>query len=197
VVSAASQDDQLRFALPAQAGDYCLLLVPTQVMELQVIQTRQKALQSCYGGIATNPVHLTCQRFRLDEAEKVRAVLRQLEPALRSFHAQPLIAEKLIALRSDFRGQDVLKWIVRKNETVRWLIEAMETAIEDNGGILCYARGEPSTWITTLEGINLTCDDSTYPNGLPYTLFTPGALRLTRIWSGNQFETVENMELAD
>ena len=59
------------YVRPAQLGDICVLLEPTDQDEIRLLRQRQLALQARFGGKPIENVHLTCQRFESQDERSI------------------------------------------------------------------------------------------------------------------------------
>lgn len=101
-------------ALP---GDLCLLLVPATPAQTDHPARVQAPLRRRYGGRFTQPLHLTCQRFRCEDA-----VLEALEAKLGALCHDtaplPIEARSLIPFFSSFRDEEILKAKIVRGEAL-------------------------------------------------------------------------------
>jgi hypothetical protein len=79
----------------ARPGDVCVLLEPAED-EVVDLRQRQAALQARFGGCPQERVHLTCQRFELQDEHPLPDLIRRLRSGLVAVRPFPIVAVSLV-----------------------------------------------------------------------------------------------------
>ena len=183
----------------AQEGDLFVLLAPAQA-EANELHQRQQALQAVVGGQINDPAHLTCQRFGLKRGQPVDHVLTLLERTIRPLQSFPLTAIGLFPMFSRFREAHVLKWRVQYTPELRNAGTTIEGALMTLGITphFLYTSGWVSTLVTALVSVDESEDERILdPEPFPHHLFVARRALVTRLERDQQFEVLQEFELAD
>jgi hypothetical protein len=106
-----------KYLRAAQAGDVCILLLPTE-QELARLREYQSRLQAVFGGHIAEHVHVTCQRFKPDHPEQIWQIVNKLSDELAMVEPFPLMVDSTVTLNSEFWQSCLARWQVR--ETAEW-----------------------------------------------------------------------------
>lgn len=183
-----------RFVRPAQAGDCCLLLLPTE-SELARLRAYQSALQTALGGQIVEHVHVTCQRFEPDRPEQLQQIIDRLVDELATSHPFPLLASALVTLQSDFWQSRLARWQVK--ETADW--QTLDTSIRrvlQKLGCQPHYFGDKMPTCSALEHIPAGMKQSEVVE-VPYpkVLFEARQVVISRIDSPGRFTTLKTTYL--
>lgn len=182
---------------PAQAGDVCLLLEPTQEEEIHRLRQRQTMLQSLFGGIPIPRIHLTCQRF-VCRTEMVEDLIASLEDGFRAVAPIAIKALGMETLYVPALQTNVLKWRIEVTQTLKDFVAIAEREIAEIGLQSLYVTGFVSSLVTALKGVpKLEEDDYAQYEELPYHLFTGKMVILSRIDGANKFDTLATIHLGE
>ena len=184
------------YARPARFGDICVLLEPTQEEEINRLRQRQMSLQSLFGGIPIEDVHLTCQRFACQDNNLMQGFVQNLTRALAIFELFPFTALSLKTLYSPLRQTNILKWSVPVTENLQRFVAIVEQTLLATGIPPLYPPGFVSSLVAALRGVpELSPDELSNYNGFPHHLFTVGKVALSRISGLNEFEILATFQL--
>lgn len=176
-------------ARPGQSGDYCLLLEPSDPFEIALLRQRQEMLQLRLGGHIVDPVHLTCQRFELQDECYLDNLLDHLFEIRSFLQFCPLTAIATVPLYSQFRNLHLFKWAVQRTPMLERLCTHLESVLDIEGVTPLYPPGWVSLLVTALEGIEgPIIHHHSQPLLQPFYLFTPGFVSLSRLNSSNGSE---------
>jgi hypothetical protein len=180
---------------PARIGDLCLLLEPVREEEIHQLQQHQVMLQSLYGGIPIEKIHLTFHRFTCRD-ELARGLITSLE---NGFRRTPPIAIQAIGIETLYipaLQTSVLKWRIEVAKALENFVAIAERGIVAQGIQSLYVTGFVSSLVTALRGVaKLEKDDYDRYDALPYHLFTGEKVILSRIEGVNRFETLATIYL--
>jgi hypothetical protein len=185
------------YARPARFGDICVLLEPTQKEEVNHLRQRQMALQSRFGGIPIENVHLTCQRFACQDNDRIRSFVQNLTRALAPVEPFPFTALSLKTLYSPLRQTNILKWFVPVTENSQRFVATVEQTLLATGIPPLYSPGFVSSLVAALRGVpELSPDELSNHNVFPHHLFTAGKVTLSKISGLNEFEILATFRLS-
>ncbi len=180
---------------PAQVGDVCLLLEPTQEAEIYQLRQRQTMLQSLFGGIPIQTLHLTCQRL-VCGSEMAGDLIARLED---NFGAMAPIAMKALEIETRYISAlqtNVLKWRIEVTQALKDFTAIVERGIVETGLQSLYVTGFVSSLVTALKEVpKLEKNDYDRYEELPYHLFTGGKVILSRIDDVNKFDILATIHL--
>jgi len=97
---------------PAQPGDICVLLEPTDAVEIARVAQKQRALRAQFGGQIVTPIHLTCARFVAHSPQQVRAFSAHIQANLSNMRSVQLTALGVQTLQFTHINTRILKWRV-------------------------------------------------------------------------------------
>lgn len=173
---------------PAVPGDFHALLVPTYT-QASIIRVQTAALQRFYGGAASAPLHLCCQRFRA-----THDVLKTLKPALRDLAAAtpPLrvVGTRLEPFYSTFYARENLKCHIAVDAALTAFFEHLTQTLKDAS--LAPLLGEPPALVTLLTGVEL---GRLQVQPYPRTLFVGGRLVLSQLKAPGHYRAVASVPL--
>jgi hypothetical protein len=172
---------------PAQVGDLCVLLEPTQ-NAVDQLRERQASLQRRFGGVPIDHVHLTCQRFACDDPGRVQAIIADLAAIVA---ATPRFALRAVALETLYvpvLETNLLKWRIAIEPPLRHFIMHLRARLEALGIEPHYVAGFVPNLVAALRDVP-DVDQAALAayHELPYPLFTAGQVVLSRICGPNQF----------
>jgi len=175
----------------ARPGDVCVLVEPAED-EITGLRQRQAALQARFGGRPHERVHLTCQRFELQDEHPLPDLIRLLRSGLVVVRPFSLVAVSLVQLESPFWRSRLLRWCIQSSDDLRRLGRIVERTLAavDIAPHFSLASG----WVTALDGIpevdlERNLDDIPFP----HHLFTARRVVLSRIRGYRQFEILETI----
>ena len=183
---------------PAQPGDICILLGPSD-SELSHLTAVQHNLQAHFSGILHQPVHFTCQRFRVDGAEKRSAMIKNLRSAMKAIDPIDLTAESLRTFQHTFWRSRLLRWLVALTDQIITFGDILNRTLKDSGADLHF---EDDRWyprmVTALEDV--TSEDLeafllSPANPMPHHLFTATQVIVSEIEGYRQFNILDVIEL--
>lgn len=177
--------DNLSSAAP---GDVHALLVPTYT-QASVIRVQTAYLQRSYGGVASAPLHLCCQRFRA-----TRDVLEGLKPALSDLAAATphlrVVGTHLEPFYSTFYARENLKCHIVVDEELTAFFERLTRTLQEAS--LAPLLAEPPALVTLLTGVEL---GRLQVQPYPRTLFVGGRLVLSQLTAPEHYRAVASVPL--
>jgi hypothetical protein len=175
-----------------------VLLVPGQD-EAERLHRLQASLQLIFGGIPHEPVHLTCQRFKMAHDVPLPGIIQHLEARLAVIPPASIVADSVIRVEHPFWQSSLLRWRIEATDEVRHLAAAIEDGLVAAGITPHFPRdsGWGPTLVTALEGITSRADpDHRLSKDLfPLYLFTGRWVVLSRILAQREFELLWAMQL--
>lgn len=168
---------------PAQAGDICILLVPSRPASSSV-NGLLRGLQDAFGGRIVEPLHVTVDRVAEVDSETVVSAVRECVPRLRR---AAIRGKGLFVLRSGYRGADVLKVDVARDGTLDHDIDELRGALRGAGLRPMYGDERPMT-VTALERIERPAALDAAAWGLPIDLFVGDTVLASRILGVGSYE---------
>jgi len=183
----------------ARPGDICVLLEPTEA-EFAQLRQLQIALQSLFGGRPHQRVHLTCQRFVLQEVRLLPDIIQHMKANLATIQPFPITAISLSTSEHHFWQSRLLRWHIKITNDVRRFVRLVEdglTAVEISPHFP-QAEGWMPTRVTALEAIpGEDLDSRLSVTEFPQHLFTGRQVILSKIIGPRQFEILETIQLED
>ena len=182
----------------AEPGDVCVLLIPRQD-EAERLRRLQLSLQLILGRVSHEPVHLTCQRFKVVHDAPLPGIIQHLEARLAAIPPVSVVANSVIQFEHPFWQSSLLRWRIEATDEV----SRRSAAIEDGhlaGGITPHFPRD-SGWapalVTAREGITPLedLDHQLNKNLFPLYLFTGRWVVLSRIQAQREFELLWAMQL--
>jgi len=180
---------------PAQVGDVCVLLEPSQPHEIHRLRRRQAALQARFGGVPIRHVHLTCQRFACQDQDLLGTFVRNLTRALEPLEPFPLTAIALKPRYISIRQTNILKWEIRVTPDLEGFVARVEQALMALGIPPLYRSGFVSSQVTALKDLPGPGPGDLVAQGFPQHLFTAGRVLLSRIEGPDAFEILAELRL--
>jgi hypothetical protein len=182
----------------ARPGDVCVLLEPAEG-EIAGLRQRQAALQARFGGRPHERVHLTCQRFELQDERPLPDLIRLLRSGLVVVRPFSIVAVSLVQLEHPFWRSRLLRWCIQSSDDLRRLGRIVERTLAAVGIAphFSLASGWEPTLLTALDGIpevdlERNLDDIPFP----HHLFTARRVVLSRIRGHRQFEILETIRFS-
>jgi len=174
----------------AQAGDVCLLLVPSRPATPEV-NAFLEGLRREFGGRIVEPLHVTIDRIGAVDTDDIVPAIRECLPRLRR---AAIRANDMFVLRSEYRGADVLKLDVARDEALDHDIDVLRAALR-------LARLQPmygdehSMTVTALERIerHASLDAAA---GLPTDLFVGDTILVSRILGVGRYEILDSASMS-
>lgn len=179
----------------AQPGDICVLLMPDQP-DLAVIRRRQEELVAAYGGWLVPEVHITCQRFRIDQQTSLDEYLLRLRTYLGRQSGFPVFASRLVQYEAAFWQTHVLRWEVQPTEEFNRFIRLLDEAIRETDLEPDYPHDVPFT----CSAVDLTAPVKWIEQpdqAFPLPLFQARRAIFSRVLGFNDFEMLGYATLKD
>jgi hypothetical protein len=184
----------------AKPGDVCVLVLP-EPDDADRLRQLQMSLQSVFGGTLHEPVHLTCQRFRMAHDDPLPGIIQNLEATLAIVPPVSVVAASVVQVEHPFWQSSLLRWRIEATDEVRRLATAIEDGLVAAGITPHFPRdsGWAPTLVTALEGITPEEDLDHRPSKdlFPLYLFTGRWVVLSRILGRREFEILWAMQLTD
>lgn len=180
---------------PAQIGDVCVLLEPTDAHEIDRLRQRQVALQARFGGQPIKHVHLSCQRFACQDEGLLGAFVQNLSRALADLEPFPLTAVALRPHYTSIRQTNILKWEIRVTQELEGFVASVEQALLAAGIAPLFRSGFVSSLVSALKDIPEPGQSDLTSEVLPQHLFAAGQVVLSRIHGPNAFEVLVELRL--
>jgi hypothetical protein len=182
---------------PAQPGDICVLLAPSADETAHVVRPRQRYLQTLFGGRPTEFVHLTCQRFIIQD-ELMPTVAQQLRTQTAAVQPLSILATSLVPWNSRNQQLRVLRWSIALTRDLRRMAALIADVLAKTGAAPLYVSGWQPTLITALEGINeLTVDPNFLADqSFPFPLFLAEQVVLSKIKAIGEYEILDTIPLS-
>jgi hypothetical protein len=180
---------------PAQIGDICVLLEPTDAHEIKRLRLRQVALQARFGGQPIQHVHLSCQRFACQDEGLLEAFVQNLTRILTDLEPFPLTAIALKPHYTSIRQTNILKWEIRVTQDLANFVASVEQALLAAGIAPLFRSGFVSSLVSALKDIPEPGLEDLAVEVFPHHLFTAGQVVLSRIQGPNAFEILVELGL--
>ena len=183
----------------AKPGDVCVLLEPSED-EIVELRQRQMSLQALFGGRPHERVHLTCQRFELQDEHLLSDVIQRLRSELVAVGPFPIVAVSLVQLDHSFWQSRLLRWRIQGSDDLRRFGIIVEDALVTVGITphFLYTAGWEPTLATALEAIpEVNLDSYLGDMSFPHRLFIARQVVLSRIKGRGDFEILETIPLSD
>ena len=177
----------------AKPGDICVLLTPLSE-ETDYIWNWQSNLQTSYGGMCTDPVHITCQRFDYQTQEQLIQVTQGLQAFLDSTDPMEVIGIELSPLFSPFHKAHILKCKIRITPEIENLGVSINRILQE-ANVHSHFPWTVPDMVTVLEDITPLRNGIEPALCLPYRLFTGCCLILSRIIAVNHYEHISVLTL--
>jgi hypothetical protein len=170
----------------AQPGDICLLLVPDS-QELERLREHLLNLQAAYGGEIVENLHVTCQRFRPDNAAHLAHITAGLVSELSSVKPFSLTPGSVITFRSEFWQSSVARWAVQTSPAWKSFLYGIDRILLEMSCAPHYPADKIPT-CTALEDISM--DETAHEKPklvLPEALFEARKVLFSRIDGPGKF----------
>ncbi len=174
----------------AQPGDVCLLLVPSRPASAEV-KTVLEALRREFGGRIVAPLHVTVDRVAAGDTEVLVSAVRGCLPRLRQ---AAIRVNSAFVLRSEYRGADVLKLDVAREDALDHDIDELRAALRVAGLSPTYGDDRSMT-VTALERIERPAALDAVPWDLPLDLFVGDTVLVSRIRGVGSYEILATANL--
>jgi hypothetical protein len=165
-----------------------VLLAPSRPLAPSVRGQLEK-LRAEFGGRIVEPLHLTVERTDGEDARGLAAAVRRCAARLRPV---PVRGESLFVMPSPYRGGDVLKVDVARDEAVATEIATVRSAIRAAGLRSLYGDGR-SMSVTILELIGRPGSLDPERWALPLELFTADELLVSRIVGASTYDILDRV----
>jgi hypothetical protein len=172
----------------ARTGDICILLDPS-LPPPTTVNALLKRLQAAFGGRIVEPLHVTVDRVEPVDAEVLVAAIRGCIPRLTRAAVR---GSALFELRSDYRGADVLKLIVARDDALDHNVDQLRAGLREAGLRPMYGD-ERSLSVTALERIERSAAVDAASWGLPMDLFVGDTLLVSRILGVGSYEILDRV----
>ena len=182
---------------PAQAGDICILLVPTDRRQIEHLRHLQAALRRRYGGTPIERVHLTCQRFACADEGQLQGLVRSLADTLAGISPLTCAALSLDTLYVPIMDTNTLRWRIRVTERLCELTATFKRVLHEAGIDSLYAPDFISSLIAALRDVPDVDRAHLDSADLPCHLFTARQVVLSRILGPDEFEILTTLQFAD
>ncbi len=179
----------------AQPGDICVLLMPDHT-DLPVIRRRQEELVADYGGWLVPEVHITCQRFRIDQQGSLDDYLLRLRTNLGRQPSFPVFARRLVHFEASFWQTFVLRWEVEASEEFNHFVQLLDDSIRETNLQPDYPHDVPFTCsaVDLTEPVKLNAVST---QTFPQKLFQARRAIFSRVLGFNDFEMLGFAALKD
>jgi hypothetical protein len=174
----------------AQAGDICILLVPSRPPSADVKDLLER-LKRDFGGRIVEPLHVTVDRVAAVDTADIETAIRECVPRQRMAAVR---GEGLFVLRSAYRGANVLKVDVGRDNALDHDIDELRAALR-NVGLTPMYGDERSMSVTALDRIERPGAPDTAAAGLPLDLFVADTVLISRIRSVGDYEILDTASL--
>jgi hypothetical protein len=182
----------------AEPGDVCVLLIPGED-EAERLRRLQGSLQLILDGLPHDPVHLTCQRFKMVHDDPLPGIIQHLEAKLAVIPPVSIVANSVIQIEHPFWQSNLLRWRIEATDEVSRLSAEIEDGLLAAGITPHFPRdsGWAPALVTALEGITplADLDHQLNKNLFPLYLFTGRWVVLSRILARREFELLWAMQL--
>ena len=180
---------------PARIGDICLLLEPAREEEIHQLRQHQAILQSLFGGVPIEEIHLTCHRFECRD-ELIGNLITGLENDFRMVCPIALKALSIETLHVPVRQTNILKWRIEVSKALEEFVAIVERRVVAAGAQPLYMAGFVSSLVAALRGVaKLEKDAGDRYGELPYHLFTGEKVVLSKIEGANEFDVLATIYL--
>ena len=169
---------------PGRAGDICVLFAPSRSIA-PAIQERLTLLRAEFGGRIVDPLHLTLERTDGEDADGLVAAVRACAARMRPVAVR---GEELFVTPSPYRGGDVLKLHVARDEELTRAIGEVRSALLAAGLRSSYGDVR-STSVTVLERVERRGSLERWPR--PLELFTADELIVSRIVDASTYDILD------
>ena len=166
-------------ARPAQAGDLFILLEPVPD-ELANIREYQRDLQHLFGGRIYENVHVTCQRFTLQDDGSKSDTVHHLVESLSHFHPFSIMTDSLVMVHPPFWQSYMLRWKIRMTEEWWAFVESINSVLEAIECFPHYSIEEPATCTALEMDVEKNVADGSML-GLPCCLFSAQRITLSQL----------------
>jgi hypothetical protein len=177
-------------ARAAKAGDICLLLVPSRPASSEVTAFLE-GLRREFGGRIVEPLHVTIDRVGAVDSDGIVPAVRECLPRLRR---AAIRGDGLFVLRSEYRGADVLKLDVARDEALDHDIDVLRDALRLAKLQPVYGD-EHSMTVTALERIERDAVLDAAAAGLPADLFVGDTILVSRILGVGRYEILDSASM--
>ena len=174
----------------ARSGDICILLVPSRPLSSDVNALLER-FRRAFGGRIVAPLHVTVDRVADGDTEILVSAVRECVPRLRR---AAIRVNAAFVLRSEYRGADVLKLDVAREDALDHDIDELRAAVRVAGLNPMYGDDRSMT-VTALERIERPAALDAVPWDLPLDLFVGDTLLVSRIRGVGSYEILATANL--
>lgn len=177
-------------------GDICVLLEPTDQVELKQLRGYQKILQARFGGLPAEVIHLTCQRFEIQQEDQLCGLVENLLKSQYEIKPFPMSAISLSALHEEYRDTNILKWCVQITDDLLRFLAYIENGLLASG-ILPLQK---SWFVPNLVTALVDLSDLDFENKLgglnfPQYLYYASQFQLSKICAPGEFKILTTIQL--
>lgn len=150
-----------------------------------------EGLKGDFGGRLIDPLHVTVDRVAATDTGGLVRAVRECVPRLRRATVR---GSGLFVLRSEYRGANVLKIDVERDEALDHDVDELRAALRLAGLRPMYGDERAMT-VTALERIERSGAPDAAALGLPIELFVGDTLLVSRIRDVGNYETLDTASL--
>jgi len=186
------------FIRPTRTGDICILLEPSDQVELKQLRQYQNALQANFDGQPAEVIHLTCQRFEIQREDQLNDLVENLLKSRNEVKPFPIRAVSLLALHEEYRDTNILKWCVQVTDDLKRFLAFIENGLLTSGILPLQKSWFVPTLVTSLVGIyDLNIESKIERLKFPQYLYYASQFQLSKICAPSEFEILETIQLFD
>lgn len=184
------------FIRPTRTGDICVLLEPSDRVELKKLRRYQNALQARFGGQPAEVIHLTCQRFEIQREDQLKGLVKNLLLSRNEVKPFPIIAVSLSALHEEYRNTNILKWCVQVTDDLLRFLAYIENGLLASGILPLQKSWFVPTLVTALVGSsNIDLENQLGELKFPQHLYYASQFQLSKICAPSEFEILTTIQL--
>ncbi|MDQ2915443.1 MAG: hypothetical protein M3T56_19630 [Chloroflexota bacterium] len=163
-----------------------MLFAPSRPLA-PAIRKRLELLRAEFGGRIVEPLHITLERTDGRDASGLIAAVHASAPGVRPV---PVRGENLFVISSPYRGADVLKLDVARDDELNRAIAEVRSAVRAAGLRSLYGDVR-STTVTVLERVGRPGSLERWP--LPLELFIADELIVSRIVGASTYDILDRV----
>ncbi len=179
----------------AQSGDLFLLLTPT-AQELQRVQQYQLNLQDIYGGHRIDHIHITCQRFSLENGLSTKYIVDYLQKEISKFTTFPIFADKVIQFHAPFWQSQMLRWRIQNTNAWVEFQYQLRTLLNEMNCPSHYERIRRATCTALMLDSKVSVEQEDIHTKYPFYLFQACQVMISRV-RPNSFEYIGKIEFGN
>ena len=186
------------FIRPTRTGDICVLLEPSDRVELKQLRQYQNALQANFGGEPAEVIHLTCQRYEIQQKDQLNDLVENLLKTRNEIKPFPISAVSLSALHEEYRDTNILKWCVQVTDDLMRFLAFIENGLLTSGILPLQKSWFVPTLVTALVAIHdLNIESKIEGLKFPQYLYYASQFQLSKICAPSEFEILATIQLFD